>query len=68
MSDKVIDPSKHLYKNGDLRIPPHLQHLENAHRDSIIMELVLLVYELQDRVEELEFWLPRPPEEEDDER
>jgi len=65
---KLLDPSRHIDKSGDVRLPESLQHLRNVHRDAVILELVLYAQELQDRVEDLECWLPRPPEEEDDER
>jgi hypothetical protein len=52
--------------HGQFRLPPEYEHLSGASHDSLILELIKQLETLNDRVEELETWLPVPPDEEED--
>lgn len=64
MSDNKLKLNPAQYGEG-FKLPDKYAYLSGAHTDSLFLELIQAVERLQDRVEELERWLPVPPEEED---
>lgn len=64
MNDNKLKLNPVLHAKG-FKLPDKYAYLAGAHTDSLLLELIQVVERLQDRVEELERWLPVPPEEED---
>lgn len=60
-----IDPYRFLDSAGHFVLPDKYGHLSGAGHDAVITALCEIIEQLEARVEELEQWLPVPPDEEE---
>ena len=65
MGPLKLDPQRYVNSHGHFELPLKYEHLSGAGHDAIIAALCDFIEQLEARVEELEQWLPVPPDEED---